>query len=165
MTRTIIVHCSCHQLGMWQPAALPTRQKWMLKTVLWCFYCCSHFFCLVVCGTSSHNWPVSSMNDWVKANLKRHVWQADRETNTFSATEILTNALTAIIEMKLISYMDCNRNEYNYTKYTLKTGPRGELGDTGQPAWPMWRSRMEASCISQHGKYNVHMSSLNEVWS
>jgi len=35
--------------------------------------------------------------------------------------------------MKLMSYMDCNRNEYNYTKCTLKPGPKGEPGDTGPP--------------------------------
>ena len=59
--------------------------------------------------------------------------QADGETETFSTAEMLTNALTEFIEMKLISYMDCNRNEYNYTKCTLKPGPKGEPGDTGPP--------------------------------
>jgi len=68
-----------------------------------------------------------------KGQLKRNVRQASRETDTLSATEILTNALTEIIEMKLMSYMDCNRNEYNYTKCTLKPGPKGEPGDTGPP--------------------------------
>ena len=75
----------------------------------------------------------ASENSQVKGQLKRNVRQADGETDTFSATEILTNALTEIIEMKLISYMDCNRNEYNYTKCTLKPGPKGEPGDTGPP--------------------------------
>ena len=69
----------------------------------------------------------------VKEQLKRNVRQADGETDTLSATEIPTNALTEIIEMKLISYMDCNRNDYNYTKCTLKPGPKGEPGDTGPP--------------------------------
>ena len=69
----------------------------------------------------------------VKGQLKRNVRQADGETDTLSATEIPTNALTEIIEMKLISYMDCNRNDYNYTKCTLKPGPKGEPGDTGPP--------------------------------
>ena len=69
----------------------------------------------------------------VKGHLKRNVRQDDGETDTLSATEILTNALTEIIEMKLTSYMDCNRNDYNYTKCTLKPGPKGEPGDTGPP--------------------------------
>ena len=60
----------------------------------------------------------------VKGQLKRNVRQADGETDTLSAAEILTNALTEIIEMKLTSYMDCNRNDYNYTKCTLNQDPR-----------------------------------------
>jgi len=75
----------------------------------------------------------ASENSQVKGQLKRNVRQADGETDTLFASEILTNALTEIIEMKLISYMDCNRNEYNYTKCTLKPGPKGEPGDTGPP--------------------------------
>ena len=31
------------------------------------------------------------------------------------------------------SYMDCNKNEYNHTKCTLKPGPKGQPGDTGPP--------------------------------
>ena len=53
----------------------------------------------------------ASENSQVKGQLKRNVRQADGETDTLSATEILTNALTEIIEMKLMSYMDCNRNQ------------------------------------------------------
>ena len=68
----------------------------------------------------------ASKNSQVKGQLKRNMRQADGENDTLSAIEILTNALTEIIEMKLISYMDCNRNEYNYTKCTLKPGPKGE---------------------------------------
>ena len=75
----------------------------------------------------------ASKNSQVEGQLKQNVRQVDGETDTLSATEILTNALTEIIEMKLISYMDCNRNEYNYTKCTLKPGPKGEPGDTGPP--------------------------------
>ena len=59
-----------------------------------------------------------------KGQLKRNVRQA--ETNALSAMEVLTNALTEIIEMKLMSYMHCNRNEYNDTKCTLKSGPKGQ---------------------------------------
>ena len=69
----------------------------------------------------------------VKGQLKRNVRQADENTDMLSATEILSNALTEIIEMKLVSYMDCNKNEYNHTKCTLKPGPKGEPGDTGPP--------------------------------
>ena len=69
----------------------------------------------------------------VNGQLKRNVRQADEDTDMLSATEILSNALTEIIEMKLVSYMDCNKNEYNHTKCTLKPGPKGEPGDTGPP--------------------------------
>ena len=77
----------------------------------------------------------------VKGQLKRNVRQAelgdigqdDGETDPLSATEILTNALAEIIEQKLTSYMDCNRDDNNYTKCTLKPGPKGEPGDTGPP--------------------------------
>ena len=83
----------------------------------------------------------ASKSSQVKGQLKRNVrqaelgdtGQADGETDPLSATEILTNALTEIIELKLTSYMDCNRNDYNYTKCTLKPGPKGEPGDTGPP--------------------------------
>ena len=66
-----------------------------------------------------------------KAQLKRNVRQADEDTDMPSATEILTNALTEIIERKLVSYIDCNKNEYNHTKCTLKPGPKGEPGPEG----------------------------------
>ena len=69
----------------------------------------------------------------VEGQLKRTVRQADENTDMLSATEILSNALTEIIEMKLVSYMDCNKNEYNHTKCTLKPGAKGEPGDTGPP--------------------------------
>ena len=59
--------------------------------------------------------------------------QADEDADMLSATEILSNALIEIIEIKLQSYMDCNKNEYNHTKCTLKPGPKGEPGDTGPP--------------------------------
>ena len=75
-----------------------------------------------------------------KGQLKRNVRQADEDTdapsateiltNAPSATELLTNALTEIIERKLVSYMNCDKNEYNHTKCTctLKPGPKGEPG-------------------------------------
>ena len=66
-----------------------------------------------------------------KVQLKRNVRQADEDTDTLSATEILTNALTEIIERKLVSYMNCDKNEYNRTKCTLKPGPKGEPGPEG----------------------------------
>ena len=69
----------------------------------------------------------------VKGQQKRNVRQANEGTDTLSATEILTNALTEIIEMKLMSYMVCNTDEYNQTNCTLRPGPKGEPGDTGPP--------------------------------
>ena len=66
-----------------------------------------------------------------KNQLKRNVRQVDEDTDTPSATEILTNALTEIIESKLVSYMNCDKNEYNHTKCTLKPGPKGEPGPEG----------------------------------
>ena len=51
-----------------------------------------------------------------KGQLKRNVRQADEDTDRLSATEILTNALTEIIERKLVSYMNCDKNEYNHTE-------------------------------------------------
>ena len=59
-----------------------------------------------------------------KGQLKRNVRQADEDTDVPSATEILTNALTEIIERTLVSYMNCNKNEYNHTEWTLKPGPK-----------------------------------------
>ena len=67
-----------------------------------------------------------------KGQLKRNVRQADEDTDSLSATEILTNALTEIIERKLVSFMNCDKNEYNHTKCTLKPGPKGEPGPEGE---------------------------------
>ena len=71
-----------------------------------------------------------------KGQLKRNVRQADEDTDMLSATELLTNALTEIIERKLVSYMNCDKNEYNHTKCTLKPGPKGEPGDMGHIGEP-----------------------------
>ena len=62
ITRTIIVQTLRFQPGLHVTTShiAYTTQKWMLKRVLWWFYCCSHLVCSVICGTSSHNWPVSS---------------------------------------------------------------------------------------------------------
>ena len=67
-----------------------------------------------------------------KGQLKRNVRQADEDTDMLSATEILSNALTEIIERKLVSFMNCDKNEYNQTKCTLKPGPKGEPGPEGE---------------------------------
>ena len=67
-----------------------------------------------------------------KGQLKRNVRQADDDPDSLSATEILTNALTEIIERKLVSFMNCDKNEYNHTKCTLKPGPKGEPGPEGE---------------------------------
>ena len=70
-----------------------------------------------------------------KGQLKRNVRQASNDTDTLSVTEILNNALSEIIELKqiLLSYMDCNKNEYNHTKCTLKPGLKGEPSNIGTP--------------------------------
>ena len=67
-----------------------------------------------------------------KGQLKRNVRQADDDPDSLSATEILTNALAEIIERKLVSFMDCDKNEYNHTQCTLKPGPKGEPGPEGE---------------------------------
>ena len=67
-----------------------------------------------------------------KGRLKRNVRQPDEDTDRLSATEILTNALTEIIERKLVSFMNSDKNEYNQTKCTLKPGPKGEPGPEGE---------------------------------
>ena len=67
-----------------------------------------------------------------KGQLKRNVRQAGDDPDSLSATEILTNALTEIIERKLVSFMNCDKNEYNQTKCTLKPGPKGEPGPEGE---------------------------------
>ena len=74
----------------------------------------------------------ASESSQVNDQLKRNVRQADEDTDMPSATEILTNALTEIIERKLVSYMNCDKNEYNHTKCTLKPGPKGEPGPEGR---------------------------------
>ena len=32
----------------------------------------------------------------------------------------------------LAAHMDCNKNEFNHTKCTLKPGPKGEPGELGK---------------------------------
>ena len=68
-----------------------------------------------------------------KGQLKREVRYASNDTDRLSAT--LNNALSEIIELKqiLLLYMDCNKNEYNRTKCTLKPGLKGEPGNNGTP--------------------------------
>ena len=67
-----------------------------------------------------------------KGQLKRNVRQADDDPDSLPAAELLTNALTEIIERKLVSFMNCDKNEYNHTKCTLKPGPKGEPGPEGE---------------------------------
>ena len=71
-----------------------------------------------------------------KGRLKRNARRAGDDPDSVSATEILTNALTEIIERKLVSYMNCDKNEYNHTQCTLKPGPKGEPGDVGRRGEP-----------------------------
>ena len=79
-----------------------------------------------------------------QSQLKRNLRQADEDANISSTNEILTNALTEINEIKqmILSYMDCNKNEYNRTKCTLKPGfkgeprPEGRVGEKGTKGEP-----------------------------
>ena len=82
-----------------------------------------------------------------KGQLKRNVRQADDDPDSLSATEILTNALTEIIERKLVSLMNCDKNEYNHTKCTLKPGPKGEPGPEGEKG-----TKGEIGDMGQRGK-------------
>lgn len=61
--------------------------------------------------------------------------QADEDIDMLSAAEVLTNALTEISEMRqtLGSFLNCNKNEYNHTKCTVKSGLKGEPGNDGTP--------------------------------
>ncbi len=56
----------------------------------------------------------------------------NRRDASQSSIDILANALTDIIEKKLYSIIDCNRNENNGTDCTLKPGPKGEKGNNGE---------------------------------
>ena len=61
--------------------------------------------------------------------LKRISRQA---STSQSATEILADALTELIEKKLYTFLECNRDEDNMTDCSLKPGPKGEKGDIGE---------------------------------
>ena len=67
--------------------------------------------------------PISLLN-----SLKRISRQA---STSQSATEILADALTELIEKKLYTLMKCDRDKNNMTDCSLKPGPKGERGDTG----------------------------------
>ena len=56
----------------------------------------------------------------------------NRRDASQSSIDILANALTEIIDKKLYSIIDCNRNENNGTDCTLKPGPKGEKGNNGE---------------------------------
>ena len=47
------------------------------------------------------------------SSLKRITQRTRRDSTSQSATEILTHALTELIEKKLITLMDCNINDRN----------------------------------------------------
>ena len=66
------------------------------------------------------------------SSLKQITQRTRRDSTSQSATEILTNALTELIEKKLITLMDCNINDRNLTDCSLKPGPKGEKGSTGE---------------------------------
>ena len=62
-------------------------------------------------------------------SLKRISRQA---STSHSATEILADALTELIEKKLYTVMECKREGNNVTDCSLKPGPKGEKGDIGE---------------------------------
>ena len=69
----------------------------------------------------------------INGQFKQNVQQHNEDTAVSCGTENLTVAFTEIVELKLLSYIDCNTNEYNHTKCNLKPGPKGEPGSTGLP--------------------------------
>ena len=85
-------------------------------------------------NTNSRVQSGASELSWVKNQLKRNVRRADEDPTMASATGALANALTDINEMKriLLAFMNCNKNENNYTKCTLKPGLKGESGPAGE---------------------------------
>ena len=58
---------------------------------------------------------------------------SQRASASESATEILADALTELIEKKLYTIVECDRDENNVTgDCSLKPGPKGEKGDSGK---------------------------------
>ena len=84
-----------------------------------------------------------------KGQLKRNVRQADEDTDTPSAAEILINALTEINEIKqlLLPYMNCSKNEYNQINCTLELEP-GSKGEPG-PSGPAVRKEQKENQVTE----------------
>ena len=73
------------------------------------------------------------MSDQASVFLLESLKRIPRQASTSrSATEILADALTELIEKKLYTLMECARDENNLTDCSLKPGPKGEKGDTGE---------------------------------
>ena len=78
---------------------------------------------------NSANYVPDQASDSLLGSKKRISRQA---STSLSATEILADALTELIEKKLYTLMECKREENNATDCSLKPGPKGEKGDTGE---------------------------------
>ena len=72
--------------------------------------------------------PYSSDEATVMGTLKRLTRQS---SSSQSATDLLSDALTELIEKKLYTIMECARNDDNLTDCSLKPGPKGNKGDLG----------------------------------
>ena len=73
------------------------------------------------------------VSDQTSVSFLDSLKRISRRTSTSqSATEILADALTELIEKKLYTVMECKREENNATDCSLKPGPKGEKGDIGE---------------------------------
>ena len=73
------------------------------------------------------------VSDQTSASFLDSLKRISRHASTSqSATELLADALTELIEKKLYTLMECKREENNATDCSLKPGPKGEKGDTGE---------------------------------
>ena len=73
------------------------------------------------------------VTDQTSASFLDSLKRISRHASTSqSATELLADALTELIEKKLYTVMECKREENNATDCSLKPGPKGEKGDIGE---------------------------------
>ena len=78
---------------------------------------------------NSASYVSDQASDSLLGSKKRISRQA---SSSQSATEILADALTELIEKKLYTVMECKREGNNATDCSLKPGPKGEKGDIGE---------------------------------
>ena len=115
-------------------------------------------------------WNLKSENEIFHSELKnfRKIIESDQTTvslldslkrisreasDSQSATEILADALTELIEKKLYTLMECDQHG-NLTDCSLKPGPKGEKGDTGEDGNKGTRGpRGEPGAKGQKGHY------------